>query len=480
MLESDYQKIKTKIFTGVIALSSRTLLLQIVSFISTFILTVLLTPEMFGVFFVVSAVISFLTYFSDIGLAAALIQKKEEPTNEELSGVFTLQNILVLTLILLAFLLSGFISEFYTLNHDEIILYHSLLFSFFLSSLKTIPSVLLERRLEFTKLIFPQLIETIAFYFIAIICAYSGLGVLSFAYAALTRGAIGTILIYIISPWRISLSLSIDSMKKLISFGIPFQTNSLLALIKDDLMTVFLGKILPFNQLGYIGWAKKWAEAPLRLIMDSIIRVTFPTYSRLQHDKKILGKAIHQSIFFLSVFIFPLVISMLIVIRPLIEIIPKYSKWEPALISFYIFSISTVFASFSTPITNALNAIGKIKITLYLMIFWTTLTWIFVPTFIYFIGFNGMAYAILIISLTGVIPMLIIRKYVDFSPFQDMLKCLLISVIYGIILYFFTLIIKDLLIFLIILTIIFIFYLLIILFTFKKYFNPFISILWRK
>jgi len=48
---------------------------------ATFILTVLISPDIFGVFYVVSAVIRhFLGYFSDVGLAAALIQKKEELT----------------------------------------------------------------------------------------------------------------------------------------------------------------------------------------------------------------------------------------------------------------------------------------------------------------------------------------------------------------------------------------------------------------
>jgi hypothetical protein len=36
--------------------------------------------------------------------------------------------------------------------------------------------------------------------------------------------------------------------------------HSFLALVKDDLLTVFLGKVLPFAQVGYIDWAKKWAE----------------------------------------------------------------------------------------------------------------------------------------------------------------------------------------------------------------------------
>ena len=32
--------------------------------------------------------------------------------------------------------------------------------------------------------------------------------------------------------------------------------SSFLALVKDDLLTLYLGKVLGFQALGYIGWAK--------------------------------------------------------------------------------------------------------------------------------------------------------------------------------------------------------------------------------
>ncbi len=89
MNEQDIQIIKKRSVAGIVALTSRTFILQVVAFAATFLLTIFLTPSVFGIFYVVSAIISFLGYFSDIGLAAALIQKKEELTREDL--VTTLQ-----------------------------------------------------------------------------------------------------------------------------------------------------------------------------------------------------------------------------------------------------------------------------------------------------------------------------------------------------------------------------------------------------
>ncbi|OGF99596.1 hypothetical protein A2Y99_05385 [Candidatus Gottesmanbacteria bacterium RBG_13_37_7] len=429
MREENFFSIKNKIIGGVFALTTRTLILQIIAFISTFILTVLLTPSVFGIFFIVSAIISFLSYFSDIGLAAALIQKKDEPSDDELKTVFTIQQILVGSLIILVYFFSPYLIRFYQIEGGGLFLLRALLVSFFLSSLKTIPSVLMERKLEFGLLIIPQIAETLVFYLVAIIMAYFGMGVVSFAWAALFRGLVGLILIYLIYPWKIKIGISKPVIKHLLTFGIPFQVNSILALVKDDLMTIFLGKILPLSQIGYIGWAKKWAEAPLRLIMDNIIKVTFPAYSRLQQNKKILGIALGKSLFFLSVFIFPAVIFLVIFIKPMIAIIPKYQKWEPALISFYLFCFSSVMAAFSSPLINALNALGRIKTTLKIMVLWTVMTWLITPIFVLLFGFNGVALSLALISVTAIIPVVITRKLVYFPIIKSIFKPFISSIV---------------------------------------------------
>lgn len=436
MEEIDIALITKKSIHGIFALTTRTFFIQIVSFISNFILTIILAPSVFGVFFVVSAAIAFLSYFSDIGLAAALIQKKEEITLDDLKTTFTIQQILVITVVLIALVLSGFIGKFYNLQNNGVFLFQALAISFFLSSLKTIPSIILERNLNFQKLVIPQIVETLVFNVIVVVLAMKGFGVMSFAYAVLGRGITGLVTIYIISPWKISIGFSKASARKLLSFGIPFQLNSFLALIKDDLLIVYLGKVLPLAQIGYIGFAQKWALMPLRLIMDNVIRITFPSFSRLQDEKEVLSKAIEKSIFAACFLIFPALMGLLILSPYFVHLIPKYIKWEPALMSLFFFSINAALSSVSTPLTNALNAIGKIKTTLYLMVFWTISTWVLTPILIMSMGFNGVAVASAIISTSVVLVIMISKKYLNFSIFNATFYPLISSVLMGIVVYF--------------------------------------------
>lgn len=432
MPDIDLEVIKKRSVVGVVALTVRTFILQVVAFGATFLLTLFLTPDVFGVFYVVSAIISFLGYFSDIGLAAALVQKKDEVTLDDLNTTFVIQQALVLTLVVISLVLSEFIASFYRLDASGVWLFRALAVSFFLSSLKTIPSVLLERKLSFDRLVIPHIVETLGFYGVAVFLAWKGQGITSFTWAVLVRGIVGLITMYIVEPWFPRFTVSRASAKRLMKFGIPFQMNSFLALLKDDLMTVFLGRVLPFAEVGYIGWAKKWAEVPLRLIMDSVIRVTFPTYSRLQHDKKLLEKAIDKTMFGLASAILPLSTGLLFFVHPMVGLIPRYAKWEPALLSFYFFVFSSAIAALSTPLMNALNAVGKIRTTLTFMVGWTVGTWACTLLFMRFFGYNGVALALLVVSLSIVLVIRVAKGIADFSFIENVKGPIIATVVQGI------------------------------------------------
>lgn len=436
MEEIDIAAVKKRSIRGIFALVSRTFVMQAITFVANLLLTIFLSPQVFGVYFVVSAIIAFLTYFSDIGLAAALIQKKEKIEEDDLKTTFTIQQTLVIALVLLVLIFSPKIGSFYNLDSDSLFLLQALVVSFFLSSLKTIPSIILERNLHFEKLVIPQIIETLFFNTIAVILAINGYGVSSFTYAVLARGISGLVTIYIIAPWKIKFGYSRKSASKLLSFGVPFQLNSLLALIKDDLLIVYLGKVLPIAQVGYLGFAQKWAFLPLRLIMDNVIRITFPSFSRLQEDKDHLKIAVEKSIFAACFIIFPCLAGMIILAPYLINIIPKYTKWEPALLVLGLFSLNAMFAAVSTPLTNFLNATGKIKITLYLMVGWTITTWVLTPLLIKAYGFIGAALASAIIGPSGLIVVYIVKRQLDIDVFGSIKNPLFSTILMGVFLYF--------------------------------------------
>lgn len=428
-IELSPQEIKKRSVSGVLALISRTFLIQIISFVATLALTIFLDPQTYGVFYLVSSVVNFLAYFSDIGLAAALIQKKEKLDPKDIHTTFTIQQILVLTLLLTLFFLAPLIRQSYGISQDGMNLLFAMGISFFLSSLKTIPSILLEREIQFHKLVIPQIFETLVFNFVAVIAAWKGLGITAFSLAVISRGLVGLIAMYIVYPWRPVIGISKNSLKSLLKFGLPYQANTFLAMLKDDGMTIILTKFIGTQGLGYIGWASRWAGLPLRILMDNLTKVSFPAFARLQHDEVRLKHAVEINLKYLSLASFPILIAFGFLARPMIDIIPRYSKWLPAMVPLYIYLYNSAWAGVSTSLTNLLNSIGRIKTTFKLMVMWTTLTWATMPFLAFKFGYMGASYATFIIATSSVVTVIAARKYVKFDIIKS-LKTPVVSTIF--------------------------------------------------
>lgn len=413
--EIDLVTVKTRAVKGVLTLTGRTAILQGVSFFGFFFLTIFLGRAEIGLFFAVSEIVAILGYFSDIGLAAALIQKREKPELTDIRSTFTVQQILVFGLAAIVFLLTPFLKSFYNIPPEGIWLLWALLFGFITASFKTIPSVLLERHLRFDLLVLVEIVETLLFYGIVVFLAWRGFGILSYAWAVGVRGLVGAVLIYLLSPWDFGFALKTDSLRSLLRFGLPYQANTFLAVIKDRLMNVVLWKIIGADGVGILGWAQKWAQMPLRFVMDSVMKVTFPAYSRMQGEKEDLKKAIEKTLYFVSLLTFPILAGMVLLARPLVYIVPRYEKWEVALTALGFYVINSIFASVTTPLTNALSAIGKIKVVFKLMIMWTTLTWVLFPLLAIKFGYNGVALAAALVATSSVVAIVVARYYLSFS-----------------------------------------------------------------
>src|SRR5258708_932287 len=108
--------------------------------------------------------------------------------------------------------------------------------------------------------------------------------------------------------------------------GGGFQLNDMLAKTKDDLFYISVALFIPQKEYGYITWAKQWSRLPYSLTVDNITAVTFPAFSRLQHDPSLLRKAIEKTTFFVTLVAFPLLGGLSVIIVPFTTVIPAYMK----------------------------------------------------------------------------------------------------------------------------------------------------------
>ena len=427
--EAQIQQIKERTLTGAISYFLRTIFLQLIGLVAVFLLSAFFTPADFGVYGFVVQIIGLLIFFSDIGLAAALVQKKTEPTKGEYRVAFTVQWLLSLLIVGVVglLLMTGWVQSKVGGVGAWVLL--SLALSFPLATLKTISSIRLERKLLFSKLVVPQLFEQIVFYVLLVSLAWQGMGVMAYTYAILARSVIGVLVMWLIEPWReIGFRWHNQTLRALLGFGIKFQLNDFLARIKDQLFFLALGIFLPLDQFGYIQWAKNWSLYPYNLTVQNVLAVTFPTYSRLQSRVDLLKKAIEKSLFFISLAIFPILTGMSVFIWPLTQVIEQYRQWQPAVLSFIFFCLSIGWAALSTPLVNTLNAIGQINKTLKLMTLWTVLTWVLTPLMLWKFGYNGVSLSALVISFTSILSIKMVKQFVPIQVVPQVRLALLGSV----------------------------------------------------
>ncbi len=425
----DPEEVKHKLVRSVVALTGRSLFLQLINGAALFLLGAFLSPSAVGVYLVVSAVIRIFNLFTDVGLGAALIQKKQDLDENDIKVAFTIQEILVIGTVTVGFLLTPVVKSQANLSPDGVVLYYVLLLTLFISSLKVIPSILLERKIAFEKQIFPQIVEAIVFDIVVVFLAMRGLEVQAYSWAIILSALAGLPIYYLISPWRIGFAFSWAKAKHLFSYGLAFQGKSVLAVIKDDLLTFFLSGLVGTSGVGYWGTAQRWAYFPYRFLVDSITKVTFPAYSRVQDNTAALRSGIEKSLFLVSLILFPVLTAMIMLVRELIFLIPRYGKWEPALLSFYFLCAQAGLAALTNILVNVLDATGRVRTTLYLMVLWIITTWILTIVLVGRLGFTGIALAQFLVAFSLILVVYLTKRVVAFSFWAQVYKPFIASVV---------------------------------------------------
>lgn len=384
--------IKRKGLLGIIYFLGNSSYAAALGLVANLIFTIFLSPAEYGLYFIVLSIIAIFNYFTDLGLAAALIQKKDA-REEDFYTAFTIQFVLIAAVTALGLVLTPIFIRFYHLAASGIHLYLAMLFSLFLLSFKSVPSTRLERKLDYGKIVATTAVESTVFYGISIVMMLLGYRVYALVAAIVVRSLVGMSLIYWFTRWQPRFYFKPQIARSILNFGLPFQANVLLAFVKDDLLNLYMAQRLGLSGIGYVGWAKKWAEAALRIIMDNVNRVLFPVFSKFQDDPAKVKKGIEKLLFYNALVLMPILIGSYLTMPFFIQIIPKYQKWNLAMPAFNWFLISSLLVSFASPLISVFNSLGRVRISVQFMLLWIVLNWTVVPYFIGLYNYTGVGMA---------------------------------------------------------------------------------------
>ena len=277
-------------------LVGRTAALQVMVLVGEVWLRRLLTPADFGAFAIAQFVLIFFAQVGDAGLGGALIQKKEEPTHVELSSICWLQIGIALAVVLAMWTASPLALRIWPdISSDAVWLFRALSLNLFLTAVRVVPAMLMERHLLYGRLAVLEIMLTVPYYVTAVVLARMGLGVMALAAAVLAQGILGVVGAFVMYPWKPSLVIDRQALRPIVRFGATYQLKNIIGLACGAIAPIYAGRALGQAQLGFIDWAQRTAFFPLKLV-EIMARVSFPLYSRLQGDRGAFADALGRSV----------------------------------------------------------------------------------------------------------------------------------------------------------------------------------------
>src|SRR3989454_4232864 len=387
----DRSLIRARATRGVAFLVLRYAGIRLLGLAANIVLSRLLSPEAFGIYAITLFLLVLLGFVGDFGLSASLLQQRRAISDADIRTVFTAQQLLVLSLLVVLFLLAPALASSYHLGASGPWFIRLMLLAGLVTSLRTAPTIILERQLRYGQLSIIDAVDFGLFQLTAVILAFMGYGVWSFVLAVLLAKLISTLLAYRLAGWMPAFGFDASRFAGLWRSGVPFQLSWLTFFLRDYMIPILGGLLVTTTQVGYLNWALALAGVPGQLA-QIVGRVTLPAFARYQDKPVALARAVEQSIRGLFIMAIPLHLTIVALAPWLIHLVFS-DKWLPALPALYLLSIHWSGANLTSPLVSALNAMGHARLALALSGVWTACTIVLAVVFLQRFGFLGIALA---------------------------------------------------------------------------------------
>jgi O-antigen/teichoic acid export membrane protein len=386
------QEVGTKTMQGASLMVLRTLVLYPIGFIGEVSLARLLAPSDFGVYAIASFITVTLAGAMEVGLAAALIQRQTEASDQEYQTLFTLQLLGISILVLLVFLTAPWL--FPLLNFDVSIRWTllALLISPWVSSFGTVSVVKLERALRYSVFAKIDVMRGITYVGLAVGLAYWGARSWSFVVAIICSTLVKSWVAFREAPWPIRFRLSLSGMSRTLRFGVIFQLSTLTSLFRDHIGVVLGGPLFGPVSVGYLNWAKNITYYTSQIFTQVVSRVAFPSIARVQDDREVVGQMTQTILKYVNLFTFPVILILASLIPEFVSVVFT-DKWRPAIPAFYFYSLRMLGSNVTTLFINVFYGLGRLKTSLRILVYWTLLDWLLSLLLCPFWGFTGIAMA---------------------------------------------------------------------------------------
>jgi len=341
--------LKTKVISGLKWSAIAKLVVQVFSWISTFLVIRILSPSDYGLVAITSVIFTFISIFTVNGFVTALV-KSQNIKGQGSNQLFTLSlGIYVFFGLFIAFFASN-IASFYSQPELELIIYVMAVITP-LNSFCIIPNAALNISMNFKVKAICEGVSALGATIVALSSAYSGAGYWSLIYALSVELIIRSILLNYMTKTKYCITFDFSHFRKIFLFAGKVQLNELIWFTYNKLDSLIIGKFIGVQQLGIYNVAVEIASLPMTKVSAILNQVGFSAFSSLKEDLSASRYYLEKALSLLSLAIFPIFFGISIISQEVILLFLG-ERWREAATVVAIFAFVFPFRMLNTIIHN--------------------------------------------------------------------------------------------------------------------------------
>ena len=285
----------------------------------------LLGPKEYGLIGLTTIFMAIASTFVDSGFSSALIRKKD-CTNDDYSTVFIFNLFISVLCYIIIFLIAPYVSIFYK---EPVLcpILRVLGLLLIAHAFNAVQNALLTKNIDFKKRTKITVTKNIIAGIIGVLFAYLGFGVWALVIQSLTASVLFSIMLWSTTEWYPNLHFSKKSFKELFDYGSKLLISSLINTTYGQIYPIVIGKFFSAATLGNFSRARHWANLGSRNLTIILQSISFPVLAKIQDDDRRLENIYRRMIRTSCFVVFPVMIGMSAVARPL-TFVTIGEKWD--------------------------------------------------------------------------------------------------------------------------------------------------------
>ena len=345
-----------KVSKGALWVTAASICARGLNLVSAIILARLLAPEDFGLMAIAMAIVAFSQGTTQTGFESALIQKQERP-EDFLNTAWTFELARYLILFLIIFLAAPLFASFFNEPRAVAIL-RVISLSLVFQGFRNIGVVYFRKNLDFQKQFVLEIVPLMAYISVVIPLAFSLRNVWALVWGSLTTSMATCLISYVMHPYRPRLDFSIKRARNLFNFGKWILGSGIVVMIREQGMTMFVGKFLGIPILGFYNRAGAFSTMIFQQVSGIVWKVGYPAYSQLQLDPNRFKNAYLKTLQLLTFIGIPMAGGLFVLSGDFVHLFLT-DKWLPIVPLMQILCLQAILNFINTPAGIVFQASGR-------------------------------------------------------------------------------------------------------------------------